>query len=74
MLRARENDIKSIGFCILSAGIFRGGCPLKTVVKKGMDTIAKNTYLGLQQVIFCGFTNEEQRVLEEIVAEIESNI
>lgn len=74
MTRARENDIKSIGFCILSAGIFRGNCPLKTVVKKGMDAIAKNTYPGLQQVVFCGFTGEEQRVLEEIVAEIESNI
>ena len=71
MLRAQENDIKSIGFCILSAGIFRGGCPLKTVVKKGMDAIAKNIYPGLKQVVLCGFTEEEQRVLEEIVNEIE---
>ena len=32
MERARENELKSVGFCILSAGIFRGGCPLKIVI------------------------------------------
>ena len=74
MARARENDIKSIGFCILSAGIFRGNCPLKTVIKKGLDTIAKNAYPGLKHAVYCGFTCEEQRVLEEIVGEISAAI
>ena len=44
MERARENDLKSVGFCILSAGIFRGGCPLKVLIETGLETIAKNTY------------------------------
>ena len=56
MERARENELKSVGFCILSAGIFRGGCPLKVVIKTGLETIAKNTYPGLETVVFCGFT------------------
>ena len=56
MERARENDLKSVGFCILSAGIFRGGCSLKVVIEKGLETIAKNTYPGFETVVFCGFS------------------
>ena len=41
MERARENELRSVGFCILSAGIFRGGCPLKVVIETGLETIAK---------------------------------
>jgi O-acetyl-ADP-ribose deacetylase (regulator of RNase III) len=61
MERARENELKSVGFCILSAGIFRGGCPLKVVIKTGLETIAKNTYPGLETVVFCGFTSRRSR-------------
>ena len=50
MLRARESGLKTVAFCILSAGIFRGNCPLKTVIKRGMDAIAKNTYPGLRSL------------------------
>ena len=50
MERARENELTSVGSCILSAGIFRGGCPLKVVIKKGLETIAKNTFPGLETV------------------------
>ena len=63
MERARENALKSVGFCILSAGIFRGGCPLKVVIETGLETIAKNTYPGLETVVFCGFTPQEQAEL-----------
>ena len=65
MERARENDLKSVGFCILSAGIFRGGCPLKVVIETGLETIAKNTYPGLETVVFCGFTPQEQAQLSD---------
>ena len=57
------------GFCILSAGIFRGGCPLKVVIQKGLETIAKHTYSGLETVVFCGFTpREEQAEVSDIAA------
>ena len=59
MERARENQLKSVGFCIISAGIFRGGCPLKVVIETGLKAIAKNTYPGLETVVFCGFSVEE---------------
>ena len=80
MERACENQMKSVGFCILSAGIFRGSCPLKVVIKTGLDAIAKHaypggygygsitiTYPGLETVVFCGFTQHEQTVIRDIV-------
>lgn len=66
MKRASENGLKSVGFCILSAGSFRGGCPLRVVIKTGLEAIAKNAYPGLETVVFCGFTSEEQGVLREL--------
>ncbi len=69
MERARENDLKSVGFC-LSAGIFRGACPLKVVIEKGLETIAKNTYPGLETVVFCGFTPQEQAELSDFAASV----
>lgn len=70
MSRAREHKLKTVAFCILSAGIFRGMCPLKTVIKTGMDAIAKNAYPGLEKVFYCGFTVQEQKELREIVYDI----
>ena len=70
MLRARECGLKTVAFCILSAGIYRGNCPLKTVIKTGMDAIAKNTYPGLEQVVFCGFTPSEHTELDAIIDDI----
>ena len=70
MERARENELKSVGFCILSAGIFRGGCPLKVVIQMGLETIAKNVYPGLETVVFCGFTPQEQAELSDIAKAI----
>ena len=32
LMRAREHNLKTVAFCILSAGISRGSCPLKTVI------------------------------------------
>ena len=70
MERARENELKSVGFCILSAGIFRGGCPLKIVIETGLKAIAKNTYPGLETVVFCGFTAQEQAELHDFAASV----
>ena len=70
MERARENELKSVGFCILSAGIFRGGCPLKVVIETGLKAIAKNTYSGLETIVFCGFTPQEQAELHDLAASL----
>ena len=70
MERARENELKSVGFCILSAGIFRGGCPLKVVIETGLKAIAKNTYPGLETIVFCGFMPQEQSELNDLAASL----
>ena len=40
-------------------------CPLKVVIETGLKTIAKNTYPGLETVVFCGFTPQEQAELSD---------
>ena len=39
LLRAEEKSLKSIGFCLISAGIYRGNCSLKEVIGVGLDSI-----------------------------------
>lgn len=67
MDRARENGLSSVGFCIISAGIFRGTCPLETIVKTALVSIAKYAYIGLKTVVLCGYTPEERRAITELV-------
>jgi O-acetyl-ADP-ribose deacetylase (regulator of RNase III) len=66
MDRAREKNLKSVGFCIISGGIHRGRCPLERVVLMGLLAIAKNAYPGLETVVFCGFTYEEKDVIFDV--------
>lgn len=67
LLRAEEKNLKNIAFCLLSAGIFRGGCPLKKIIEIALDTISKYTYPGLERVYLCAFTSEEKIVMLDIV-------
>ena len=39
-----------------------------------MDAIAKNTYPGLEQVVFCGFMPNEQMELHSILTDIVKDI
>ena len=55
---------------VLSARIFRGGCSLKVVIETGLKAIAKNTYPGLETVVFCGFTPPEQTELKDFAASV----
>lgn len=66
---AQDKKLSKIAFCILSAGIFRGGCSLRTVIETGIKAIAENTYPGLQRVFFCGFTQEEKATFSAIIAD-----
>jgi hypothetical protein len=54
----------------ITAGIFRGGCPLKIVIETGLKAIAKNTYSGLETVVFCGFTPQEQGEIHDLAASL----
>lgn len=62
--RAQEKNLESLAFCILSAGIFRGGCPLPMIIDTGLKNIASNVYPALKRVFFCAFTTEEREAAD----------
>ena len=47
MARAAEADSATIGFSLLSAGIFRGGRSLEAVLRIAVDAVAGAAYEGL---------------------------
>lgn len=59
LLRAQEQELKTVAFCILSAGIFRAGVSLREIVEMGIQKIAENVYPGLQRVHLCFFAEAE---------------
>lgn len=67
LLRASEAKLRSVAFCIISGGIFRGQCPLDKIMETALFAIAQNAYPGLEHVYFCAFTEFERRVLREVV-------
>jgi O-acetyl-ADP-ribose deacetylase (regulator of RNase III) len=63
---AKENDIKYIGFSLLSSGIFRGKpeiIRLDEVLRIGIDAVKANLYEGLKEVHFVAFTEDEKEAL-----------
>ncbi len=68
LTRAQEQGLKSVAFCLLSSGIFRGNCPLRDVVECALDSIARHAYSGLETVILCAFTQEEQFTIAQILS------
>jgi len=63
---AEQNNIKYIGFSLLSSGIFRGDparISLDEVLRIGIDTVKANMYKGLLEVHFVAFTETEKEAL-----------
>lgn len=63
MRLAEAHDIKTIGFSLLSAGIFRGQQPLSAVLNTALKAIASSSYEGLEEVHLIGFTDAEVQTL-----------
>lgn len=59
LMRAWEKGLTKVAFCILSSGIFRGGCTLEDIVERAFRGIANNVYEGLERVYLCAFTKDE---------------
>ena len=60
LLKAGEKGIKSIAFCLLSAGIFVGKRGMDKIIEIGVNTIVetlKSNNHGLDYVCICGFNN-----------------
>jgi len=65
--RAKELGVKTLGFTLLSAGVFKGARSLKDILEIGIHTIIDNCYEGLTEVTMVAFTKEEQDELVNIV-------
>lgn len=68
---ARAEGLTKVAFCIISAGIFRGSCPLDNIIKTGITAIAANVYPELERVYFCAFTPQEQAITHRVICELE---
>ena len=51
-----------------------GDCPLETIIKTALESIAKWAYNGLESVTFCAFTPEEQTKLCWVVEDIKNGV
>ena len=71
--RAEEKGAKSIGFSLISAGVFRGVQTLENVLRAGVVGIAGAAYPCLEEVHLVGFTREEKKVLLRVAAEVVDN-
>jgi O-acetyl-ADP-ribose deacetylase len=69
MLLAKEKKFETIGFSLLSAGIFRGTRTVKSVLSIGINALLDNDYEGLKEVHLVGYTKDEMDVLIELVDE-----
>ena len=65
MQRAKEHGLVSVGFSLLSAGVFRGERGLSSVISIGVEEVVKfGLWEGLEDVAFYSFTEEEAGFLE----------
>ena len=69
MVEARTQKMASVGFSLLSSGIFRGRRPLGAVLRIGVLAIAANAYPGLEEVAMVGFKESE---IEALAAEADA--
>ena len=68
---AATKGVRTVAFCILSGGIFRGREPLADIIEHGICAIAKHATRDIHRVYFCGFTIEERAALEAVLSKIE---
>lgn len=73
MKLAREKSLHSIGFALLSAGIFRGPQSLRNVLRIGINAISKSGYSALREAHLIAFTETELAELSAASDEIFSS-
>ena len=67
MQLAEANGIKYLGFCLLSAGVFRGLQTLENVLGIAVQAIKDNAYKGLEEVHLIAFSDTEKEILMRII-------
>ena len=59
MKQANEKNIETIGFCLISAGLFRGHGKLPTILKIGCEAIKNTMYDSCKAVFMIAYTKDE---------------
>lgn len=70
---AERNNIRTLAFALISAGIFRGPRSLQSVLDTAVAAVAKNEYPGLLEVHLVAFSSVEERCLHEAVLRHKKN-
>ena len=65
MAHAQRLGVRTVGFSLLSAAIYRAHRPLAVVLRIAVDALRRTAYDGLQEVHLVGFTAAEVRTLLE---------
>jgi len=73
MVCGQQKAMKSIGFSLISSGIFRGPQSLRKVLEAGVLGICDGIYPELEEVHMIAFTGAEQRELQEVCADLLTN-
>ena len=70
MQLGEKYGIKSIGFCLISSGIFRGPQSLDKVLEIGCQAIYDNIYQECQEIFMIGFKREELDTLLNVTPKV----
>ena len=65
MREAKTKAMTSVGFSLLSAGVFRGEQTLSKVFQIAIETVAADVYPEMQYAFLCAYTDEEVAELEQ---------
>ena len=71
MREAKRKGMASVGFSLLSAGIFRGPRSVEEVLRIGVHALAAGSYAGLEHVCMGGYTAQEAGILEDLLDELD---
>mmetsp|Transcript_745 Transcript_745/g.1429 ORF Transcript_745/g.1429 Transcript_745/m.1429 type:complete len:286 (+) Transcript_745:325-1182(+) len=63
MLRGEENSIQTIGFSLISSGIFRYPQSLENVLLVAIKSVSKAAYTGLEEIHLVAFQKKEAQLL-----------
>eukprot|EP01084_Bolivina_argentea_P242973 407432_1 len=66
MLIGKQYKLQSIGFCLISAGIFRGTQSLKKVLKIACQSIYDHIFDGCKEIYLIGYTQDEINALKRV--------
>lgn len=69
---AKCNQISEIAFVPLSSGIFSGNESIKKIIKKGVEAIVNNTYVGLKKVYMYGFREQEMIIFYNLFKKLKN--